>query len=95
MEITDFSIGAEFWMSGKPYRCTDIGTRTVVAICTQLPLTIVTSVNGRVSHEKIEAPLDAADWFSGPPYAVPEIVICSYDFPACHRQKEEGHANLP
>jgi len=33
MEHQDFSIGLEFTMSGKRYRCTDVGTRVVIAIC--------------------------------------------------------------
>jgi hypothetical protein len=93
MEFDQFKIGEEFWMSGKHYRCTDIGTRTIIAICIDLPLNIVTSVRGKISREQITSDRDAADWFSGPPYAVPEIVICGYDFPACHQQKEEVDAD--
>lgn len=32
MELNDFKIGHDFWMSGKQYRCTDIGTRIIAAI---------------------------------------------------------------
>jgi hypothetical protein len=32
MRLSDFSIGLEFWMDGKRWRCTDIGTRLVIAI---------------------------------------------------------------
>ncbi len=32
MEHKEFSIGLEFQMSGKRYRCTDIGSRVVIAI---------------------------------------------------------------
>lgn len=32
MKVSDFRIGLEFWMSGKQYRCTDVGSRTAVAI---------------------------------------------------------------
>jgi len=32
MQLSDFSIGLEFFMSGGRWRCTDIGGRTVVAI---------------------------------------------------------------
>jgi hypothetical protein len=32
MKHSDFSIGMEFWMSDNRWRCTDIGTRTVIAI---------------------------------------------------------------
>lgn len=33
MNIKDFEIGAEFLCGGNRWRCTDIGTRVVVAIC--------------------------------------------------------------
>jgi hypothetical protein len=32
MLLSDFRIGMEFWMSGARWRCTDIGTRLVIAI---------------------------------------------------------------
>jgi hypothetical protein len=32
MELSDFHIGLEFWMSGSRWRCTDVGTRLVIAI---------------------------------------------------------------
>jgi hypothetical protein len=32
MKKRNFSIGMEFWMSDNRWRCTDIGTRTVIAI---------------------------------------------------------------
>ncbi len=33
MEKDQFKVGETFWCSGKAWRCTDIGTRVVVAIC--------------------------------------------------------------
>ncbi len=33
MKHSDFKIGGEFMCSGKRWRCTDIGTRTVIAVC--------------------------------------------------------------
>jgi hypothetical protein len=32
MHLWEFSIGLEFFMSGRRWRCTDVGGRTVVAI---------------------------------------------------------------
>lgn len=33
MNHSDFKIGLEFWVSGiSKFRCTDVGTRTIVAI---------------------------------------------------------------
>lgn len=33
MKLSEFKIGMEFEMSGRRWRCTDVGTRTVAAIC--------------------------------------------------------------
>ena len=33
MRLSDFEIGTEFLCGGKRWRCTDIGTRVVIAIC--------------------------------------------------------------
>lgn len=32
MKLKEFKIRKDFWMSGRPWRCTDKGTRTVAAI---------------------------------------------------------------
>jgi hypothetical protein len=32
MSLSDFTVGLEFWMSGFPWRCTDVGSRLVIAI---------------------------------------------------------------
>ena len=32
MKLEDFRIGSEFYHRGKRWRCTDVGTRTVVAM---------------------------------------------------------------
>lgn len=59
---TDFRIGLEFHTAAGCWRCTDIGTRVIVAIR-----------------------LDALDvmWYSGPPYAVAEIVLDENDLEGC------------
>jgi hypothetical protein len=33
MKLSEFKIGMEFEMSDKQWLCTDVGTRTVAAIC--------------------------------------------------------------
>ena len=32
MELSDFVIGETFWTHGGQFRCTDIGTRVVIAV---------------------------------------------------------------
>lgn len=62
MKHSDFRIGLEFMMGDTRWRCTDIGTRTVIAI-------------------KLDK--EDASWYSGPPYAVAEVVIDEYDLEGC------------
>ena len=33
MKHSDFVIGGSFWCRGREWRCTDIGTPTIIAIC--------------------------------------------------------------
>ena len=37
MQHTDFEIGLEFECGGRRWRCTDLGTRTVIAIPLEYP----------------------------------------------------------
>ncbi len=32
MKLSEFEIGKTFWCGGRPWRCTDIGTRVIIAI---------------------------------------------------------------
>lgn len=46
MKLSDFHIGQEFFNdSRKKWRCTDVGTRVVLAICIDLPHEIVEAWN--------------------------------------------------
>nr|WP_086940485.1 hypothetical protein [Thaumasiovibrio occultus] len=33
MDIAEFAIGLHFWCGDKEWRCTDIGSRVITAIC--------------------------------------------------------------
>jgi hypothetical protein len=65
----EFYIGCEFTtMHGKhAWRCTDVGTRTIVAI--------------RINTDG-NMPIDPS-WFRGPPYALAEIAFGEDDMPGC------------
>lgn len=80
----DWKIGMEFWMSGKHYRVTDVGSRTLVAICIDLPREIL--VGGRDGPPRMEMTNDPS-WFDGPPYAVVEHVIDEHDLQVCTLEK--------
>ncbi len=76
-----FSIGTKFTTGGgRTFQVTDVGTRTVVAIRTD-QVEVEASAPGQkrvLNHDEAAA----AGWFSGPPYAVDEIVFDEDDMDA-------------
>lgn len=84
MRHDEFSIGTEFRCGDRRWRCTDVGTRIVVAICLE-PHEIV-EMDGR---EQRHVMTDDSSWFVGPPYAVAEIVFDENDFPACMNTRSQ------
>jgi hypothetical protein len=69
MTHAEFQIGCEFTtFEGKhTWRCTDIGTRTIIAI--------------RINTDG-NMPIDPS-WFHGPPYALAEMVFDEYSIEGC------------
>lgn len=80
-ETPGFRIGAEFWCGGRQWRCTDIGTRTVVAI--RLDQVEVASSASKRHRTLGRAEAEAEGWFDGPPYAVAEHVFDEDDLECC------------
>ena len=83
MEHGEFKIGVEFWCGGRRWRCTDVGSRVVVAIR-------VDGVEARCVTDgvAVRTPLSGSDaeasgWFDGPPYAVAESVFDEDSLEAC------------
>lgn len=90
MKRSDFRIGVDFWCGGNRWRCTDVGTRVIVAISLE-PHEVVTYVPSPdgVSPPQLERhTTDDPSWLIGPPYAVVERVFDEYDLPACSLSKE-------
>ena len=81
MEHADFSIGGTFWCSGRQWRCTDIGTRAIVAIRIDSVAVDSTDPTWRRTLSRAEA--DVGGWFNGPPYKVAEVVFDEYDQEGC------------
>jgi hypothetical protein len=81
MEHNAFEIGATFWCGGKLWRCTDIGTRVIVAI--RLDSVQVDSTAPERRRTLGQAEAEAEGWFNGPPYAVAESVFDEYDIEGC------------
>jgi len=87
MEHSEFKIGGAFWCGGRQWRCTDIGTRTIVAIRIDR---IEVGSNARERRCLLgRAEAEAEGWFNGPPYAVAESVFDEDDIEGCSPEPEE------
>lgn len=81
MNHSDFQIGTEFRCGDKLWRCTDVGTRTIIAIQIGPHIEIADTGSNRLRRSQIEA--EAEGWFNGPPYAVAEHVFDENDISGC------------
>jgi len=72
MQLTDFKIGMEFRTGSGLWRCTDIGTRTIIAIQIDVPTEVV-RYSQRTGKRRVLT--NDKRWFNGPPYAVTEHVF--------------------
>jgi hypothetical protein len=81
MQHKDFVIGATFWCSGRHWRCTDIGTRTIIAM--RIDSVNVESTDPELCRTLGYAEAEADGWFKGPPYAVAESVFDEHFLVAC------------
>jgi hypothetical protein len=81
MKHGEFRIGGRFWCGGQSWRCTDIGTRTIVAIC--LDHVDVAGSSAGLLRTLNRAEAEADGWFKGPPYAVAECVFDEEDMVHC------------
>jgi hypothetical protein len=87
MRHDEFRIRGTFWCGGRQWRCTDIGTRTIVAI--RLDGFEVGSDVPERRRTLSRAEAEAEGWFNGPPYAVVESVFDEYDMDGCSPDPEE------
>ena len=83
MKLSDFKIGRVFYMGHRKWLCTDVGTRTVAAICLS-EVTVVRNGKSRLLSEP-----EAKEWISGPPYAVAEQCLDEDDVVACSPRLSE------
>ncbi len=89
MKHTDFVIGEVFHCGERLWRCTDVGTRVIVAI--RIDRVEVSGTAGGVA--KLFRTLayneaKAEGWFRGPPYAVAESVFDENDMLACFKASD-------
>ena len=86
MKLSEFKIGQPFYMDERKWLCTDIGTRTVSAICIS---SAEIKSNGK-RKTLTETELREAGWTNGPPYALHEELLDEYDIVDCGLQLRAG-----
>lgn len=82
-----WKIGMQFWMSGNQYRVTDVGSRTVNAICLEPHMIVVCTKSGHTRKELN----DDQSWLNGPPYAVVEHVMDEHVLQVCYLEKPDNN----
>ena len=89
MKHSDFQIGTEFFTAAGKWRCTDVGTRVVVAI--SLESREMVRVRHDESGERIEERFTSDDPrdLVGPPYMVAEHVFNEYDLEGCYATADQ------
>ena len=87
MRHEEFSIGMEFVTDTGRWRCTDVGSRTIVAIKIS-EVTVTARKDDGNTTTTTEAPPDPS-WFNGPPYAVAEHVFDEEDLLSCRRRHDD------
>jgi hypothetical protein len=92
MRRNDFHIGLEFWCGGKRWRCTDVGSRIVVAISLEPHEVVSVAVdpNDRSKRTEQRSMTDDPSWLHGPPYGVVEHVFDEDSVEACTLEQEEA-----
>lgn len=84
MEHSDFKIGLEFWCGEKRWRCTDVGTRVVVAICLEPREMVRVEFDPvRRTNRRMRFRSDDPRDLNGPPYGVVENVFDECDIEGC------------
>jgi hypothetical protein len=88
MEHKEFVIGETFQCGGRQWRCTDIGTRVIIAI--RLDRVDVGGSTSESRRRLNRAEAEAKGWFNGPPYAVAESVFDENDMQGCSCEQDEA-----
>jgi len=79
MKHSEFTIGQNFECGGRQWRCSDIGTRVIVAI--PIDFTNITTTNNKQSKSETRV-LTEKD-LTGPPYWLAETVFDEDDILSC------------
>jgi hypothetical protein len=75
----------EFWCDEKRWRCTDVGTRVIAAICLEPHEVVPVEVDKNAPSSRYEQNYvtDDPSWFAGSPYAVTEEVFDENPMKTC------------
>jgi hypothetical protein len=87
MKLSDFKIGEEFWDGDRQWRCTDIGSRVVVAM--RVDRVEIGSSAPQRPRTLSRTEAEAEGWFNGPPYSVAERVFDEDDQEGCTVRRKD------
>ena len=85
MKLGEFHIGLEFWCGGNRWRCTDVGSRVVVAVSLEAHEVVSSERDPEDPTKRIERRYMTTDpvWFNGPPYGIVEHVFDENSIMGC------------
>lgn len=85
-----FYIGLEFWCGGRRWRCTDVGSRVIVAISLEPHEVVETERSLGAPKEVRERRFVTNDpsWLNGPPFSIAEEVFDEYAMEGCSLSPE-------
>ena len=81
--------GVDFWCGGRRWRCTDVGTRTVVGICLEPHETVSVTRDVDAGGMTTRTIMTDDSWLVGPPYAVAEEVFDEHASEGCSLSPDE------
>jgi hypothetical protein len=95
MRHSEFHIGLEFWCGGRRWRCTDVGTRVVIALSLE-PHEVeeITSPDDGIGPIEVRRfKSDDPSWLVGPPYALAEAIFDEYAIEGCSTTPGENRTD--
>ena len=91
MNHSDFVIDLEFWCGDKHWRCTDVGTRVIIAICLEPREMVRLGLDREDSTSRTETRYTSTELrdLNGPTYAVVESVFDEYSIQGCNLKRRD------
>ncbi len=91
MQLSEFTIGEAFWWGDRRWRCTDIGTRTAIAI--RIDSIDLESNVPELRRTLSRSEAGADGWPQRATYAVAEYAFDEYDQEACSLEPDADEAS--